>query len=123
MGTASNHVFIYEHLPNGWSQTQSLVAPPGNTYFGRAVGISNDFIVVGSEAKGGSEGEVYVYSRNPSILEGQHYHEWYLNTTLRSVTGYSSYFGHSLDISGHTLVVGAKGFEPGVFNARGSRKL
>lgn len=121
-GFIASTVFIYENLPNGWSQIQSLVAPGGNTYFGRAVGIDGDFLVVGAEATKNSVGEVYVYNLNHTVAEGRDHHEWYLNATLKSVLGNGTYFGHAVDIYNSTIAIGAKGFEPMVFNARGQRE-
>eukprot|EP01034_Spumella_vulgaris_P026405 gene26405-32983_t len=119
VGTGLNEAFVYELTDhNGWTLNSQLVSglQVGNN-FGRSVSVSGDKIVVGADGVGGSIGAAYVYKLNRTDPT----HPWKHTDTLESVYGYSSYFGHSVDISGDTLVVGARGYEALVFNPRGNQ--
>jgi hypothetical protein len=59
---------------------------------------------VGVESFGGSIGQVYVY-----LMDGADHHVWRLHSIVPSAGGLNSYFGHSISIGNHTLVVGAPG--------------
>jgi hypothetical protein len=120
VGTGTNNVFVYELIDSRWTLNSQLIPPPGNTHFGHTVAIASDFMVVGAESVGGSEGEVFIYKLNATTPL---HNSWYLNGTLKSVDGFSSYFGHTVDISEGTIVVGAKGYEPLVYNSRGNREF
>eukprot|EP01034_Spumella_vulgaris_P028514 gene28514-35384_t len=112
--TGTNHAFIYELVDSQWTLNSQLLPPSENVHFGHTAAIEGDTIVVGAESVGGSEGAVFIYKLNYTDPA----HHWYLTDTLSSVDGYSTYFGHAVDISENTIVVGAKGYEPVVFQAR-----
>ncbi len=48
---------------------------------------------------------------------------WYLFRTLSSLSGQNTFFGHSVDIWGNTLIVGAKGYEPLVYKSGAVQKV
>jgi hypothetical protein len=89
------------------SDEDQLLAPSGASYdyFGTAVAISGDTVVVGAPSDddaGTDAGAAYVFVRSGT--------SWVHQQTLTSATlGNYSYFGASVAISGETIVVGASG--------------
>ena len=101
----SGAAYIFQRRDGAWEQTQRLVAdvPVGGEQFGWNVAIDGDVIVVSAsnETNGGGQG-VYVFRRAGD--------EWALEAKLApSEEGDDYFFGQDLDISGDTIVVGAKG--------------
>lgn len=109
--------YVFIRAGATWSQQAYLKGPaPGsNDRFGHAVGLSEDSIVVGAPGEGSgatgvngdpldssmpSSGAAYVFVRN-GVAWNQ---EAYLKA---SNTGAFDFFGHSVGISGDTVVVGA----------------
>ena len=101
----SGAAYIFQRRDGAWEQTQRLVAdvPVGGEQFGWNVAIDGDVIVVSAsnETNGGGQG-VYVFRRAGDA--------WALEAKLApSEEGDDYFFGQDLDISGDTIVVGAKG--------------
>ena len=101
----SGAAYIFQRRDGAWRQTQRLVAdiPVGGEQFGWNVAIDGDVIVVSAsnETDGGGQG-VYVFRRAGD--------EWALEAKLApSEDGDDYFFGQDIDISGDTIVVGAKG--------------
>lgn len=82
-----------------------LTAPDGSAYdyFGYAVAVSGDTAVVGAyfgDSATSTAGSAYVYTKTGSL--------WSLQATLTASDAAAyDYFGHSVAISGDTIVVGA----------------
>ena len=101
----SGAAYIFQRRDGAWRQTQRLVAdiPVGGEQFGWNVAIDGDAIVVSAsnETDGGGQG-VYVFRRAGD--------DWALEAKLvPSEDGDDYFFGQDIDISGDTIVVGAKG--------------
>ncbi len=106
---SSGSAYVYQRNPaNGsWIQKQKLVAEDAGAsdYFGRAVAISGDNIVIGSyydDESGGNAGAVYFYRRNGSSWDFQ---------TKATASGSlaNDYLGFSVAIEGDYAVIGATG--------------
>ncbi len=105
----SAYVFVRNNqTADDWGQAAKLNASDGeeDDYFGRSVSISGDTIVVGSDGdddNGGESGSAYVYTRNNETAD-----DWGEVTKLTASDGAADdEFGHSVSISGDTIVVGA----------------
>ena len=101
----SGAAYIFQRRDGAWEQTQRLVAdvPVGGEQFGWNVAIDGDVIVVSAsnETNGGGQG-VYVFRRAGD--------EWALEAKLApSEEGDDYFFGQDIDVSGDTIVAGAKG--------------
>ena len=101
----SGAAYIFQRRDGAWRQTQRLVAdiPVGGEQFGWNVAIDGDVIVVSAsnETNGGGQG-VYVFRRAGD--------EWALEAKLApSEEGDDYFFGQDIDVSGDTIVAGAKG--------------
>ncbi len=101
----SGAAYIFQRRDGAWEQTQRLVAdvPVGGEQFGWNVAIDGDVIVVSAsnETNGGGQA-VYVFRRDGD--------EWALEAKLTpSEEGDDYFFGQDIDISGDTIVAGAKG--------------
>lgn len=96
-------VYIYERVGNTWSQVAYVKASnaAANQYFGRALAIDGDTIVVGSSQQGpDGAGAVYVFER----IGGA----WAQTALLTAPNGDpDDGFGHALAIEGNRLLVGA----------------
>jgi hypothetical protein len=108
IGANENQGAAYVFVRNGdnWSQQQKLSASDGMTfeYFGKAVAISGDAIVVGAFADdigaNAEQGSAYVFFRNGTA--------WSEQQKLTASDGAANdVFGYSVAISGDTVVVGA----------------
>ena len=92
--------------PDQWGQTVKIVAPDGlaGDYFGRAVAISGDIVVVGApfaNLAGGAEGAVYVFYRNQGGLNA-----WGFVRKQIGGGASSGGFGFAVDLADDKLVVG-----------------
>jgi hypothetical protein len=105
---ASGEVIVFRRSGTTWSQEAYLTdsnAGEGDQ-FGYAVAISGDTIVVSTEQQVGSingigaTGAICVFTRNGNIWSQQAY-------LKASNPGVFDWFGHSVAISGNTIVVGA----------------
>ena len=99
-------VFVYTRVGGGWTLQQQIRHPEPRLgdYFGTAVDISGDTLVVGAEQGGivpSLPGKVYVYSRTGGV--------WSLAATYSpsAATGDYDRFGVSVVIEGDTIAAGA----------------
>lgn len=108
VGTNVNQGSAYVFFRTGttWALQQKLTVADGatNDYFGRAVAIAGDTIVVGSSSADTltniDQGAAYVFLRTGTT--------WAQQAKLLAADGASTdYFGDSVAISGDTVVVGA----------------
>jgi hypothetical protein len=95
--------------PNAWGQTAYLTATDGaeGDWFGGAVAIDGDTIVVGADDEDGSgytdRGSAYVFERNHGGPDA-----WdQIAHLIASPSGGYEYFGRGVAIAGDTIVVGA----------------
>ncbi|MEZ4269614.1 MAG: hypothetical protein R3F39_24915 [Myxococcota bacterium] len=99
-------VYVFRKLGGTWTQTQRLVAPDAAAldWFGQAVAISGDTLVVGSprdDDKGASSGSAYVY-RWDGIT-------WNMSQKLLAADGVKGdELGAAVAIDGEALVLGAR---------------
>lgn len=110
--------YVFVRGAGGWTQQAFLKA--SNTgagdAFGFSVAISGDTIVVGTPNESSSTTGVNSSSNEDAVAAGavyvfnRHEGEWTQQAYLKaSSTGAYDYFGHSVAISGDTLIVGAGG--------------
>lgn len=101
-GAGAGSCYSFVRNGNVWTQQQKLVASDGaaNDNFGVSVALSGDTLVVGADRDDVSAGSVYVYTRSGNT--------WTFQQKL-TASDRSSFdiFGHSVAISGDTIVVGA----------------
>ncbi len=109
-GGWSGAAYIFERHEGGvdnWGEVTRLTASGGGTayYFGYAVGISGDTVVVGAPFDASSMfGSAYIFERNEGGVNN-----WGQVIRLTASDGAASdYFGISVGISGDTVVVGAQ---------------
>lgn len=96
-------VYVFTRSGTGWIEQQKLVADDGaaNHYFGIAVAVEGDTMLVGAYFAG-SAGAVYVFTRSGAT--------WSQQQKLVADDGIAgSSFGWSLDLEGDTAVIGARG--------------
>ena len=107
----SGTVYIYNRNfsgPDNWGEVTKLTASDAQSYdyFGCAVGISGDYVVVGAnrvEGAGTDRGAAYIYGRNFGGADS-----WGEVTKITASNPEDfAYFGDSVDISGDHVVVGA----------------
>lgn len=100
-GTYSGSAYIFVRNGNSWSQQDKLTAndASANTNFGISVGISGDIAVIGADVSDNS-GSIYTFVRNGTY--------WSQQQKIKA-DDYSDLdrFGHSVDISGTTIIAGA----------------
>ena len=100
--TDSGAVYIFHRENNTWVKQQKIKAsdPGKNDHFGYAIDIDGDTAIVGAYNKNSSEGAAYIFEKNSNI--------WQQKGKLvpEELDDYA-YFGHSVSISGNTIVVGA----------------
>jgi len=104
--------YVFEKPVGGWSdmtQTAKLTASDGYLYdeLGVSVSISGDTVVVGAHEDDGARGSAYVFEKPVA--------GWSDMTQTAKLTAsgraLQDYFGHSVAISGDTVVVGAYGVD------------
>jgi hypothetical protein len=109
IGGVSDQGSAYIFARNGanWTQQTKLVANDGaaTDYFGNSVAISGETVIVGASnddiVPNGGQGSVYIFIRNGA--------NWTLQIKLiANDGGAADHFGHSVDISGETVIVGAR---------------
>jgi len=104
-GTSSGSAYVFERTGTSWSEEQKLTADDGAAYdyFGISVSINGDTAVVGAyrnDVNDTSSGSAYVFERTDST--------WSQQSKLTPSDGaQDDFFGHSVSISGDTVVVGA----------------
>lgn len=108
VGTNVNQGSIYVYTRSGttWTQQQKITAADGeaNDYFGRALAIAGDTIVVGASSADLTtsidQGAAYVYFRTGTT--------WAQQAKLTAGDGTSlDYFGDAVAINGDSIIVGA----------------
>ena len=107
----SAYMFTYDG--ETWTETAKLTASDGNGYvsddFGHSLSMDGRTIVVGADKDDDSRGSAYVFT-----YDGE---KWTKTTRLIASDGEAGdYFGHSMSVDGHTMIVSAPGDE----NDRGS---
>jgi hypothetical protein len=114
-GTAadgSTYVFYgdpYNPSDSEWKQIKELIAsdPEGGSYFGEAVSISGNYIVVGAYSKNeygfANAGAVYIFHKDEGGVDN--WGEFKKITANDPET--SAYFGYSVSISGKYIIVGS----------------
>lgn len=108
--TDTGAVEVYDSSTNSHVLTIENPEPSDNDQFGHAVAMSGDRLVVGAYRDNGLAGSVYLYDLSEGAAE--------LTSIITSPTASpADYFGHAVDISGDTLVVGAHLEDPGAVNA------
>ena len=97
----SGAAYVFERSGGDWSQSTKLTAGIQYDFFGGAVAISGDTILVGAEQASDYTGAAYIFARNGSIWEQQ--------TKLEASVGVGAQFGIAVAISdsGNMAVVGA----------------
>jgi len=110
---------VYVRSGSTWQLQQQLTAPDGATqdYFGRAVAISGDTVVIGSYGSTvdfSDQGAAYVFQRTGTT--------WELQQKLidASETQESDRFGNSVAIDGDTILVGEFLDDVGLNSGQGS---
>ncbi len=107
-GASSGAAYVFERVGEGgaWTQVARLVAPDATAFdhFGLDVAIDGDTIAIGARRADGAAlatGAAYVFDRDPSGA-------WTFSAKLIAADGADSdNFGHAIDVSGDTIVVGA----------------
>jgi len=103
-GTNRGSAYIFVRNAGTWTEQQKLLNSNGqvNDLFGLSVSISGDTVVVSAEGEddGGSQsGAAFIYVRNGITWTEQ-------QKLLPSDNRTNTYFGHSVAISGDTVVIG-----------------
>ena len=112
-GFKSGSAYVFEKPVGGWSnmtQTAKLTASDGGAYdqFGVSVSINGDTVVVGADSD-----SIYVLETGWAYVFEKPVGGWSNMTQTAKLTASDGaeddYFGHSVSISGDTVVVGAYG--------------
>lgn len=114
LDTGSAYVFRFDPKTSQWVEEAKLVASDGSQadWFGRAVAISGDIVIVGSfhddDACPGdiwcNSGSAYIYRYRPDTAL------WVQEAKLvASDTAYGDIFGKSVAISGDVVIIGTSG--------------
>ena len=106
LNTAQGSAYIFTRTETIWTQQQKLSANDGekDDYFGAAIALEGDTVVIGAPMDtiglNGSQGSAYVFTRNGTL--------WGARQKLIASDGVGfDEFGHSVALSGNTVVVGA----------------
>ncbi|MBU0482328.1 MAG: thrombospondin type 3 repeat-containing protein, partial [Proteobacteria bacterium] len=104
-GSTSGSAYIYHFDGNSWIEQQKLTASDGvgGDWYGYAVTISNNNVVVGAHKKdgaGGESGAAYVYKHNGI--------DWVEQQKLVASDGQTyAHFGQSVSITDNRVIIGA----------------
>jgi len=104
-GAGAAYVYYRDPATGAWTYIQKLVAadPRGNSFFGTAVSIDGDTVVVGApqdDDSGNYSGSAYVFERQEEI--------WVQTAKLLASDGAPFWgFGRSVALSGDVAVIGA----------------
>ncbi len=112
-GNAAGSAYVFVRNGNVWTQQQKLTASDGAAAdnFGISVAISGDTLVIGAERDDTAAGSAYVFTRSGNVWTQQQ------KLTAPDRSGFDL-LGHSVSISGDTVVVGAfNANTPGVEDA------
>jgi len=105
-GAGAAYVYYRDSATGAWTYIQKLVAadPRGNSFFGSAVSIDGDTVVVGArqdDDQGFASGSAYVFELQPDGT-------WIQTAKLLASDGSSFWqFGTTVSASGEVIVVGA----------------
>jgi hypothetical protein len=95
----SGAAYIFERQATTWNLQMEL-APPDAYFFGAAVAVSGDTLIVGAPWTGDDHtGAAYVFVRNGTT--------WSMQAKLSGDAGPADQFGSSVGVSGSTAIVGA----------------
>ena len=119
-GTDAGAAYIYVRSGTTWSEQQKIQSSDieAGDSFGGAVSIDGDYITVGAnyeDENGTSAGAVYVFKRDGTT--------WTQQAKLLPSDGTGGdelSYGGSIDISGDTIVVGARVADPGGISNAGA---
>ncbi len=95
--------YIFKNIGGTWTQMEKLVPNDGASqdYFGAAVAIYENYVVVGSYKKNGNSGAAYIYEK---IADNNWGNE---TKILPSDSQFSGRFGFAVDIYENYVIVGA----------------
>jgi hypothetical protein len=116
-GSNSGAIYIYHRKASGWYQHSKIIPDDGTSsdYFGEAVAMNNDYMVVGAPYDDNSytdQGSAYIYKRNGN--------NWVLETKIyANDRDQSDYFGRSVSISGNWIIIGAA-YDDNSYSEQGS---
>jgi len=99
--TKTGAAYVYEKTTQGWSETK-LQASDGSydDWFGTAVAIDGDRIVVGARGEDDDIGQVYVFDHAGGV--------WAETAILSPSDGAEhDWFGHAVAVDGDTILIGA----------------
>jgi hypothetical protein len=104
-GSHSGSAYIFRRDGTSWVQQQKLTASDGaaGNWFGWSVSISGDYAIVGAiddDDKGSASGSAYIFGWDGTAWSQQ-------QKLLASDGAAGDFFGHSVSISGHKIIVGA----------------
>ncbi len=103
--------YVFEHQSGTWTQSAQLTAGDGDNedYFGHAVAVGDDLIVVGAPWESDSttgklyRGAAYIYElKGGTWVQGAH-------LDAGGAEGSFAFFGHAVATNGYTVAVGAPG--------------
>ncbi len=110
LGAAAGSAYVFGRDEGGagnWGEVKKLLASDGAAggFFGRAVGVGGDVVVVGAPLAGAGGGAAYVFERAAGGAD-----EWGEVAKLLASDGAASdEFGDDVGASGDVVVVGARG--------------
>ncbi|ETR66757.1 MAG: PKD domain-containing protein, partial [Candidatus Magnetoglobus multicellularis str. Araruama] len=116
-GSNSGAIYVYHRKASGWYQHSKIIPDDGTSsdYFGEAVAMNNDYMVVGAPYDDNSytdQGSAYIYKRNGN--------NWVLETKIyANDRAQSDYFGRSVSISGNWIIIGAA-YDDNSYSEQGS---
>ena len=109
LASGSAYIYVRDSATGVWTEQQKLIASDGATSdsFGISVSVSGDTAIVGASSdddNGSASGSAYVFVRDSATGA------WTEQQKLIAFDGaISDAFGHSVSISGDTVIVGAYG--------------
>lgn len=119
-GTSPGSAYIFHRIGvNSWDDGFEISAPDGGyfDFFGNAVSISGDYVIVGSffdAVNGPRSGSAYIFRRIGENI-------WDSGTKIIAPDGtVGDNFGHSVSISGDYAIVGALGCDDGSIQDSGA---
>ncbi len=112
-GGSKGAAYIYSRNQGGagsWGLADSLSDPAAaaNDFYGYAVSVNGDTVVVGAYGTSGSKGAAYVYSRTPTSGSGDGSGVWALAASLSDpLATAGDFFGRALAVYGDLVLAGA----------------
>jgi hypothetical protein len=101
-GGSSGSSYVFERTDSGWIETAKLLPSDGNVgdYFGSAVSISGENILIGAFGDNNAAGSAYVFTRSGGI--------WLEDTKLVATDGLpDDEFGFGVDLEEDFAIIGA----------------